>query len=129
MQEIKMRIWDGKEYRYPPPIGEWDFEDCELFAGYTKRAKARELFTGLKDKNGREIYEGDIIYTQHRIISEQHPLAVAWDNDYSRFCVTHPELLGEPASLGNLNPRFWAVIGNIHENKELLGHTPGPSAE
>ena len=27
---------------------------------------------------------------------------------------------GEPWRLGALNPRFWKIVGNIHENPELL---------
>lgn len=79
-----------------------------------------EEFTGLRDKNGEEIYEGDILGTDYGIIGKQRPLVVVWNDDYGRYDVMHPALRGEPASLGNLNPRRWGVIGNIHENPELL---------
>lgn len=71
-------------------------------------------FTGLKDKNGKEIYEGDVLKFYNGRIGK-----ITWDNEW---CVNKYVL--EDNSFGYL-PEFqfykpYEVIGNIYENPELL---------
>ncbi len=72
-------------------------------------------FTGLLDKNGKEIWEGDILELSY---ARQFPIKITVDWDYKAF--VKPQY--EKASLG------WAgcdlskaiIIGNIYENPELI---------
>lgn len=69
-------------------------------------------FTGVHDKNGREIYEGDIIENGR---GWRH--CVKYRDGFAGFVArggTFPPLMNQ----GSMN--FYTVIGNIHDNPELL---------
>lgn len=71
-------------------------------------------FTGLTDDNDKEIYEGDII--QFMSISVDKPVVVEWNDDICQFQFSD----GQPINSGDTYGVYKAVIGNIHENPELL---------
>ena len=72
-----------------------------------------EQCTGRKDKNGKLIYEGDII-EDNEVYSVK--TVVKWKASSCGFePFSDSEICG-----GGLNPKYFAVIGNIHENPELL---------
>ena len=138
MREIKFRAWslgnehgmrvfnlgdiDGGGLLFPDST--WiDIEDCII-----------EQFTGLKDKNGKEIYEGDIVSrnTPHArsgaIQFAQGIFGINWDygqnpdplwiegSMYGSWCGKHNL---RPVDDGFMSETM-EVIGNIHENPELL---------
>lgn len=74
--------------------------------------------TGLKDKNGKPIYEGDFIQSRFnglgRIVYYHAALVVAWKNEV---CFYGHTTTSTPIPLDTENIE---VIGNIHENPELL---------
>lgn len=125
MREIKFRAWDSirkkmlewqKSDETDPDEDEWYGATWNLLYILTERHKkvGRVLmqYTGLKDKNGREIYEGDIWRSK-----DDETYSVEY-KDSGFYPFTVPALGGyewdtEIASEGE-------VIGNIYENPELL---------
>jgi len=74
--------------------------------------KDLQQFTGLKDKNGIDIYEGDILNDEFGSLG-----IVFWNKDDASFSIEYKDI--ECQSF--LNVDEWSeVIGNIYENPELL---------
>lgn len=126
MREIKFRAWD-KQTR------DWLHLNTESTEWYNKRVGVfREFFdkhvhlmqyTGLKDKNGREIYEGDIIeFHSHKnflaeVIYQPPSFCVRWFNQkITRLRQLH---LGYEPILPNIDI-IGVVVGNVYEHPELL---------
>lgn len=76
--------------------------------------KDEEQFTGLHDKNGKEIYEGDII--GHK--DSDFLRVVKWSNLLPAFTM---ERAGFRESVW-YTEKYAKVVGNIHENPELLNN-------
>jgi len=110
MRIIKFRAWGtfGKNMNY-----QIQGEDLWCFL---RRVSGMELmqYTGLKDKNGVEIYEGDILDNDG--IVEWNEVEYRWsvkDKGYDGYDQWHPlEYKNCPIE----------VTGNIHENKQLLNN-------
>ncbi len=125
MRELKFRAWDGAKIRYDVTGFEHGnanemsiiFLDGDPFAiddtfvsaiGIREKAIVMQ-YTGLKDKNGKEIYEGDVLEDSEHFYSR-----VEW-------CQTHCMwYASDYGSLEEFTQDNVAVIGNIHENPELL---------
>jgi uncharacterized phage protein (TIGR01671 family) len=122
MRDIKFRAWENslKYMKYPKL---WD---NSMPSNWDKWYTLMQ-YTGLKDKNGKEIYEGDII-TRTKVNGEfVHNTKVRWSDASAGFVVETlepKEFEGELHTLtyplnGGLS-RIGAIIGNIYENPELL---------
>lgn len=88
-------------------------------------------FTGLKDRNGKEIYEGDIVVTNEYPFYDtgvpNYRAVVEWEGvgfAYTLNCV-NPEKRGISHGICQSmdDDMDWEVIGNIHEHPELLNAT------
>jgi len=121
MREIKFRAWDKRQKRMIPP-----YLLCNL-TGDMEQENEYIIFmeyTGLKDRNGKEVYEGDIVRafkeTDYRIKRwEEYYFIVKWDEcGYWKFMRIDMKDWCHAGYLSDLN--YIEIIGNIYENQELL---------
>ncbi|MFC2441310.1 MAG: YopX family protein [Capnocytophaga ochracea] len=86
-------------------------------------------FTGLYDKNRKEIYENDILKVKTNEGIEYNPLLVVYSEVYGGFCLLSKNVLNITPDKPHrpINPNWWdgfkdeiEVIGNIHDTPELL---------
>lgn len=126
MREIKFRVWDEYHRCFLRENGSYLKDIYHVFdCHFIPKPEYRIMqFTGLHDKNGREIYEGDIV-----CITDYH------DGDFYMNGVVRFGFNGYPAFeiYGRKNQTYsdeynsmtnddlsLEVIGNIHENTGLL---------
>lgn len=71
-------------------------------------------YTGLKDKNGKEIYEGDICYSE----KEEENVEIAYDIEMAMYTIVGTVHIDNFDNYEN--SELLTVIGNIYDNSELL---------
>ena len=127
MNDVKYRAWDYKRKRMVKVLAiDWEHQtiNCEADINHEGMSGFERLYrqplenfellqyTGVKDKNGTEIYEGDILKNSFGSLYE-----VKWVSSMTSFMCSPLKVVYEVRHLDNLDTE---VVGNVFENTELL---------
>lgn len=101
MRNIKFRYWNGQ-----------NFSEIKLGDGWYDMPEniVFQQFTGLLDKNGKEIYEGDLVMNNDHM----------WEITWKEGCVYIENRTGKGTWWIGGEHMHCEIIGNIYENKDLL---------
>ena len=135
-RDIKFRVWDGHGsmfHQIPDTVEDHGFifvikgeenlpasEQTWYPFGLVMAEQAwiKMQYTGLKDKNGKEIYEGDVVEAK-----SWTPARYIVQFIEGGFCLTNPKMKGHPIDINLMYPSTgcqFSVIGNIYEHGNLL---------
>jgi uncharacterized phage protein (TIGR01671 family) len=115
MREIKFRVWDNEDKEMYKDIIIGNDTVNEWFEYSREDNFSPTQYTGIKDRNGVEIYEGDILEGNTDV---DEAGVVEWNDESASYCVY--------TSFCGINIRDYMeghsveIIGNKFENKELL---------
>ena len=128
-RKIKFRAWDKVKQiwcNYKIDDGTVYFMDNDTGCWYRNYPGKYENFdlmqyTGIKDINNVEIYEGDIVKLSKENSDFKEIGVVKFDENKASYVLeTQDDDLSYDISYYNYHKVYYRVIGNIYENKELL---------
>ena len=110
MREIKFRIWDINARKWLKSFN-IDLLDIPKF----NLAEVNQ-YTGLKDKNNKEIYEGDVLFESfgekyHKVVFENGSFRAEFEGDFEEYSFDLIDVVAQGCE----------IVGNIYQNPELLG--------
>lgn len=130
MRELKFRAWTGLVMEYRVVVGQLgaffvqgidpkDTASLSPFNTIYHESIPIMQFTGLKDKNGKEIYEGDIIKNETTHPLEVYWMGLAWgiqwkDQGNDEESIIYDD--GGDMGMDEDGLKYMEIIGNIYEN-------------
>lgn len=127
MREIKFRAWDKEQncmlsskatgliIHFDGTVNAYDSEGTLIGTEFINELEVMQ-YTGLKDKYGKDIYEGDIIRYEHSAVGS---IVRVVQYKYGMYGV-EGNVKGTQIPFANILDSTREVIGNIYENPELL---------
>lgn len=121
MRNIKFRVWNSDENKFEnlsDIIITIDELGVDIYRNNGSVLYDYELnqYTGLKDKNGKGVYEGDIIKYSHKAVGKINRVV---NYKYGMFGIKGI-IEGMHIPFANILDNEYEVIGNIYEDSELL---------
>lgn len=120
MRDLKFRAWDKVNKKISLPFNIYEYsedQDSEYgrfhFPSIEDGGCEIMQFTGHKDKNGKEIYEGDICSIGFNV-------QIKWDEEKARFGFSYVGGNSIMDQFWHRCPKDIIVIGNLYENPELM---------
>lgn len=142
MREIRFRAWT--EFKKMVDVSTINFATSEALMPDGRWYKVELMqYTGLLDRNGTEIYEGDVLHEYEEVVDswrndnskdyaqdQVHEVRYLTGNNDDGFrCVSQPTeyYTGDDYYTTWIKPETMEVIGNVYEAPELLTSTEVPS--
>ena len=107
-------IWDGNVY-----VNDANKITVDSMKGWSIDDKYLMQSTGLFDKNGKEIFEGDIVEWEHKDTGQLVRGIIKYDTDLGFWGMTDVRF-NDLRAIGYLANQKVTVLGNIYENPELV---------
>lgn len=118
MRELKFRRWNSKRDRFEYFELSGFFNDADLYDICSCADGPFEQYTGLKDRGGDEIWEGDILTREG--LSGGYTYVVVYHQGECAYMLSYNgKRIGAPLTKGEVKDRY-KKIGNIHENQDFL---------
>lgn len=126
-KELKFRVWSGEAMISP------DYIDRQGFAHWKedsipRMSKDVMQYTGLKDKKGKDVFEGDVLQEEsgrknkHKVFAVEGGFAInTFQGDLSKNEVIFYESTADTQTSGYISGQC-KIIGNIHANPELVSN-------
>lgn len=118
MREIKFRAWD-KINKDMFNVESINFQESRVYKDTVSYREFNNVdimqYTGLKDKNGKEIYEGDILFESfgeryYKVVFENGSFRAEFDGDFEEHSFDLIDVVAQGCK----------IVGNIYENPELM---------